>query len=170
MPPTVVKPPAPWVVDKSKWESTFLDADRDRDGLVSGADVKQIFLQTGLAQMYLAHIWNLCDIKSTGSLNLEQFALAMHFIDQKKLYNVEPPPSLPPDFVPPSFRPSPAGNWPFFHLGTISSRFLTRFFVGMTDMATNTSQETDSSSLGRTKTSGNKEIDQISKEIADLQR
>lgn len=157
-----VKPPAPWIVDKSRWEMLFMDADKDHDGLVSGADVKNIFLQSGLSQVYLAHIWNLCDIKSTGTLNVEQFALAMHFIEQKRQFNIEPPSELSPDLVPPSFRPSPAG---------------------MTDMGTSTAHDASASSLltggsggaaaaerPPPASTGNKEIDRMQAEIHELQR
>lgn len=156
VPVTMLKPPAPWIVDKYKWEQAFNDADTDRDGLVNGNDVKLLFLKSGLAQMYLAHIWALCDIGSSGMLNLEQFALAMFFVDQKRVYNIEPPAELPPDLIPPSFRPNPAG---------------------MTDMATNTSQHecaiaesmgvvgAPQSSLPR-----NKEIDQVMQEVFEIQK
>ena len=39
----------------------FTDADLDHDQLVSGNEIKDIFLQSGLPQMVLAHIWNICD-------------------------------------------------------------------------------------------------------------
>jgi hypothetical protein len=45
----------------------------------------------------------LCDIKQSGKLNNEQFALAMWFV-ARCLKGVEPPPTLTPDMVPPSFR------------------------------------------------------------------
>lgn len=45
----------------------------------------------------------LCDIKQSGKLNNEQFALAMWFV-ARCLNGIEPPPALTPDMVPPSFR------------------------------------------------------------------
>lgn len=45
----------------------------------------------------------LCDIKQVGKLNDEQFALAMWLI-AKCLKGIEPPVTLTPDMVPPSFR------------------------------------------------------------------
>jgi len=51
---------AQWVVgaeDKVKYDAMFLKADSDRDGFVSGAEIKGIFLKSGLPQPALAHIW-----------------------------------------------------------------------------------------------------------------
>ncbi len=71
-----MKPPVAWLVDKTKWEGIFEEADKDRDGLVTGGDVRELLLQSGLPQNYLAHIWALVDLNKTGKLNLEQLALA----------------------------------------------------------------------------------------------
>lgn len=46
---------------------------------------------------------SLCDIKQCGKLNNEQFALAMWFV-ARCLKGIEPPPTLTPEMVPPSFR------------------------------------------------------------------
>jgi len=48
----------------------------------------------------------LCDIKQSGKLNGEQFALSMWLINQK-LQGIDPPPALTPEMVPPSFRTKP---------------------------------------------------------------
>jgi len=50
-----------WVVtpaEKAQYDEMFTRADTDRDGFVSGAEIKDIFLQSGLQQMVLAHIWS----------------------------------------------------------------------------------------------------------------
>ena len=49
----------------------------------------------------------LCDIKQSGKLNSEQFALSMWLINQK-LQGIDPPPALTPEMVPPSFRTKPS--------------------------------------------------------------
>ncbi len=97
----------PWVInagEKLRYNALFRQTDSDRDGFVSGIEIKNIFLQTGLPQNILAHIWNLCDTKQEGKLNPEQFALAMWLIQRKQAGN-DPPTSLTPDMVPPSMRP-----------------------------------------------------------------
>ncbi|XP_033224210.1 epidermal growth factor receptor substrate 15-like 1 isoform X2 [Belonocnema kinseyi] len=101
-PPVVQK----WVVsleDQAAADKLFLQADMDMDGFVSGAEIKDVFLQSGLPPQNLAHIWSLCDICQSGKLNKEQFALAMYIIKQK-LRGVDPPNSLTPEMVPPSLR------------------------------------------------------------------
>ena len=43
--------------DKARYDIMFHNADIDKDGFVSGQEIKGIFLQSGLPQMVLAHIW-----------------------------------------------------------------------------------------------------------------
>lgn len=49
-----------WVVnpvDKMKFDQMFKIADTDMDGFVSGDEIRSIFLQSGLPNTTLAHIW-----------------------------------------------------------------------------------------------------------------
>lgn len=49
-----------WVVpadDRDQYEEIFDLADSDFDGLVGGGEVKDIFINSGLPQSVLAHIW-----------------------------------------------------------------------------------------------------------------
>ncbi|XP_008297675.1 epidermal growth factor receptor substrate 15 [Stegastes partitus] len=98
---------APWVVspaDKTKYDELFSKTDGDMDGLVSGPEVRDIFLKTGLPSATLARIWELCDIGDIGKLTREQFALALHLINQKLTKGLDPPQSLSPEMIPPSDR------------------------------------------------------------------
>lgn len=52
---------------------------------------------------------SLCDIKHTGKLNNEQFALAMWLINQK-VKGIDPPKALTPEMVPPCLRSKPEGQ------------------------------------------------------------
>lgn len=90
--------------EKAKSDQIFLTIDQDQDGLVNGSECKPVFLQSGLTPPVLAHIWALCDIRRNGLLNVEQFALAFHLIQQKLRMNIDPPVTLSPDLVPPSMR------------------------------------------------------------------
>lgn len=133
-----------WVVgasDKAKYDEMFHALDKDCDGFVTGPDIKDTLLQTGVSQPVLAHIWNLCDIKQSGKLNSEQFALAMYLIYQKMQGN-EVPAALLPEMVPPTLRPKPSAD-------------------GIQDMSALVM-------LGDQESSGNKELDLISKEIKEL--
>ncbi|CAG5861147.1 unnamed protein product [Menidia menidia] len=107
--PTPIPTPAasPWVVsaaDKAKYDELFNKTDGDMDGLVSGPEVRDIFLKTGLPSATLARIWELCDIGDIGKLSREQFALALYLINLKLTKGLEPPQSLSPEMIPPSDR------------------------------------------------------------------
>lgn len=95
-----------WVVttiEKLKYDEIFNKSDLDKDGLVSGLEIKDIFLQSGVPQNCLALIWSLCDTNSTGKLNADQFALALWLVDRKKK-GFEPPVTLELNMIPPSMR------------------------------------------------------------------
>ncbi|XP_068599520.1 epidermal growth factor receptor substrate 15 [Brachionichthys hirsutus] len=107
--PTPTPAAAPWVVspaDKAKYDELFSKTDGDMDGLVSGPEVRDIFLKTGLPSATLARIWELCDVGDIGKLTREQFALALHLINQKLTKGLEPPQNLTPEMIPPSDRQS----------------------------------------------------------------
>ncbi|XP_014994858.1 epidermal growth factor receptor substrate 15 isoform X5 [Macaca mulatta] len=98
-----------WVVspaEKAKYDEIFLKTDKDMDGFVSGLEVREIFLKTGLPSTLLAHIWSLCDTKDCGKLSKDQFALAFHLISQKLIKGIDPPHVLTPEMIPPSDRAS----------------------------------------------------------------
>uniref|UniRef100_A0A4W4EMK6 Epidermal growth factor receptor pathway substrate 15 n=1 Tax=Electrophorus electricus TaxID=8005 RepID=A0A4W4EMK6_ELEEL len=114
------KPTQPqWAVspaDKAKYDEVFAKTDSDMDGLVSGPEVRDIFLKTGLPSATLARIWELCDIGDIGKLTKEQFALALHLINQKLSKGIDPPQVLSPEMIPPSDRLSRQVRRPVFNL------------------------------------------------------
>ncbi|XP_029473301.1 epidermal growth factor receptor substrate 15 isoform X2 [Rhinatrema bivittatum] len=96
-----------WIVspaEKAKCDEIFMKTDKDMDGYVSGLEVREIFLKTGLPSTVLAQIWALCDTKDCGKLSKEQFALAFHFINQKLTKGIDPPQVLTTEMIPPSDR------------------------------------------------------------------
>ncbi|KAK7814478.1 hypothetical protein U0070_008846, partial [Myodes glareolus] len=111
LPPALVPPSKrkTWVVspaEKAKYDEIFLKTDKDMDGYVSGQEVRETFLKTGLPSALLAHIWALCDTKNCGKLSKDQFALAFHLINQKLIKGIDPPHILSPEMIPPSDRSS----------------------------------------------------------------
>ncbi|XP_062547688.1 epidermal growth factor receptor substrate 15-like 1 isoform X2 [Armigeres subalbatus] len=95
-----------WVVgtlERCRYEEIFNKSDMDRDGLVSGHEIKEVFIQSGLGQNVLAHIWALCDTNQIGKLRLEEFCLAMWLVERAKK-GIDPPQALAPNMVPPSLR------------------------------------------------------------------
>ncbi|KAG6455951.1 hypothetical protein O3G_MSEX009491 [Manduca sexta] len=92
-----------WVVtpaEKAQYDAQFALADLDRDGYVSGAEIKHAFLESGLPQSTLAHIWALCDTRALGKLSRAQYALAMWLV-ARALRGTPPPAALAPDMLPP---------------------------------------------------------------------
>uniref|UniRef100_A0A8C1NXC5 Epidermal growth factor receptor pathway substrate 15 n=1 Tax=Cyprinus carpio TaxID=7962 RepID=A0A8C1NXC5_CYPCA len=105
--------PPQWVVspaEKAKYDDLFTKTDSDMDGLVSGAEVRDIFLKTGLPSATLARIWELCDIGDIGKLSRDQFALALYLINQKLSKGVDPPQTLSLEMIPPSDRLTQQNN------------------------------------------------------------
>ncbi|XP_061093986.1 epidermal growth factor receptor substrate 15-like 1 isoform X5 [Conger conger] len=151
-----------WVVpvgDRGRYDDIFLKTDADLDGFVSGLEVKDIFMHSGLPQNLLAHIWALADTRQMGKLTREQFSLAMYLIQQKVSKGVDPPQALTPEMIPPSERSTPVPSL---------SGYMTP--VG-SEMAALTEMRRDStSSVGSGEFTGIKELDDISQEIAQLQR
>ncbi|KAH8375470.1 hypothetical protein KR200_008230 [Drosophila serrata] len=104
--PPSVTANADWVVtpaELKRFEDIFRQSDLDKDGLVSGLEVKDIFIKSGIPQRSLADIWALCDTNQSGKLTVEQFALAMWFVERKQR-GVDPPHVLTANMVPPSMR------------------------------------------------------------------
>ncbi|KAM3959437.1 LOW QUALITY PROTEIN: epidermal growth factor receptor pathway substrate 15 [Aphomia sociella] len=95
-----------WVVsaaERAEADAQFAAADRDRDGFVSGAEIKHTFLESGLPHHTLAHIWALCDSAGAGKLSRSQFALATWLLRRAR-NGLPPPAALSPDMVPPDCR------------------------------------------------------------------
>ncbi|XP_035764750.1 epidermal growth factor receptor substrate 15-like 1 isoform X1 [Neolamprologus brichardi] len=151
-----------WVVpvsERGRYDDIFLKTDADMDGFVSGQEVKEIFMQSGLSQTLLAHIWALADTRQIGKLTREQFALSMHLIQQKVSKGIDPPQALTADMIPPSERGTPLPSM---------SGYITP--VGSEMAALSEMRRDSSSSVGSGEFTGIKELDDISQEIAQLQR
>jgi len=61
-----------WVVtpqEKIKYDALFASTDADRDGFVSGPEIKDVFLQSGVPQKVLAHIWYVSNDPFVGKAN-----------------------------------------------------------------------------------------------------
>uniref|UniRef100_A0A663EZJ9 Epidermal growth factor receptor substrate 15-like 1 n=1 Tax=Aquila chrysaetos chrysaetos TaxID=223781 RepID=A0A663EZJ9_AQUCH len=156
------QPSVNWVVpmsEKVRYDEIFLKTDTDMDGFVSGQEVKDIFMHSGLSQNLLAHIWALADTRQMGKLSKDQFALAMYLIQQKVSKGIDPPQVLSPDMIPPTERNTP--------IQTLSG-YLTP--VGTEISALTEMRRDSSSSVGSGEFTGVKELDDISQEIAQLQR
>lgn len=77
-----------------KYQQFFSQLDTDNSGFVSGGDAVVFFKHSKLPDADLARIWDLADTNSTGQLNEQEFATAMHMINQR-VAGGEIPSSLP---------------------------------------------------------------------------
>ncbi|CAH3182444.1 unnamed protein product [Porites lobata] len=86
-----------------KYNQMFKANDFKKAGFLSGDQARSMLIQSGLSQGILAQIWHLSDLDKDGQLNIEEFALAMHFVEIAKLGQPLPP-SVPPELLPPSYQ------------------------------------------------------------------
>ncbi|CUT98772.1 epidermal growth factor receptor substrate [Echinococcus multilocularis] len=104
-------PPMPdWTISKAEqtqYSAVFTKLDKNMDGMVTGEDVRDFFIHSNLPQTVLARIWDLVDLQRTGSLNQEQFIVAIHLVNEQiaSRCSRDLPASLPPALIPPSLRP-----------------------------------------------------------------
>ncbi|XP_041105655.1 intersectin-2-like isoform X1 [Polyodon spathula] len=108
-----------WAVpqpSRLKYRQIFNSLDKAMTGYLSGPQARNALVVSSLTQTQLATIWNLADIDRDGKLKAEEFILAMHLVDMAKTGQPLPL-SLPPDFIPPSFR---GGKWGDTVNGTVS--------------------------------------------------
>nr|ODN87640.1 hypothetical protein L203_03421 [Cryptococcus depauperatus CBS 7841] len=102
----------PWDVTpqaKASSDQFFSQLDPQGKGVIEGDVAVPFMLQSQLDEGVLANIWDLADIRKEGNLTRDEFAVAMHLINQK-LAGQDPPSSLPISLVPPSLREDFAGK------------------------------------------------------------
>ncbi|KAJ3028740.1 actin organization and endocytosis protein [Rhizophlyctis rosea] len=95
-----------WAIEqaeKAQYDSIFKVWDPQNSGFISGDRAREIFMQSGLPDNILAHIWTLADTQKHGKLNPDEFAVAMHLV-YKKLNGFDLPQTLPQELIPPSTR------------------------------------------------------------------
>lgn len=100
------KTTAPWDVtpeEKARADQFFDGLDVSKQGRLDGAAVVPFFMQSKLTESVLAHIWDLSDVTQSGTLNKDEFAVAMHLINGQ-LAGKPLPQELPASLVPPSMR------------------------------------------------------------------
>lgn len=118
-----------WAVkgpSKLKYTQLFNTTDRTRSGFLTGAQARNILLQSKLPQATLAQIWALSDIDSDGRLSCDEFVLAMYLCEMATQGEAIPT-KLPLEMVPPSFRKSASrhgsiASGPTSRHGSVSSQ------------------------------------------------
>ena len=94
-----------WIVEQKKpeYDLIFESLRHQPNGKVSGMEVKKELVKSKLPNVALAKIWRLSDVDNDGSLDGDEFALAMHLV-QLRLDGHSLPSQLPKHLIPPSHR------------------------------------------------------------------
>ncbi|MCJ1382681.1 hypothetical protein MMC17_005794 [Xylographa soralifera] len=93
--------------EKTRFDGIFSKVDTENRGFVTGEQAVGFFSNSRLPEEDLAQIWDLADINSEGQLNRDEFAVAMHLIQQQLAKKGPLPQSLPLNLVPPAMRRQP---------------------------------------------------------------
>lgn len=96
---------AGWVVgtaEKAKWDNKFY-ALQLHDGKADGGQLVNVMMQSGLSKEVLGAVWDLCDVDQDGMMDADEFAIAMHVVEEVKNGGTLPT-ELPESYVPPSKR------------------------------------------------------------------
>eukprot|EP00049_Salpingoeca_infusionum_P000502 m.40324 g.40324 ORF g.40324 m.40324 type:complete len:542 (-) comp10426_c0_seq1:269-1894(-) len=97
--------------EKTNFSNTFAAAN-PQDGLLSGEAAKGILMKSRLPVDVLSKIWKMSDIDGDGSLDLDEFCVAMHLC-HKAIGGQALADSLPANLVPPSKRRIASSTDPF---------------------------------------------------------
>jgi Ca2+-binding EF-hand superfamily protein len=66
-----------------RYQKLFNERDKDRDGYITGAEVRDFFKSSGLDKDTLSRVWNLSDVDKDGRLTAAEFTIGMIFIDSE---------------------------------------------------------------------------------------
>lgn len=87
--------------DKQRYRDIFNAWEGSGSGFMSGDTAKDVLTQSQLPPQDLMKIWNLADSENRGSLDVDEFSIAMHLV-YRKLNGFEIPNVLPAELKPPS--------------------------------------------------------------------
>jgi len=95
-----------WIItssDKLVYDNIFRGLGLE-GGRLSGTKAKQVLVDTGVTKPQLRRIWELCDMEKDGSLDSDEFALAMFLCELSKKGKTIPQEGLPMEYIPPTKR------------------------------------------------------------------
>ncbi|KAG2221164.1 hypothetical protein INT45_007741, partial [Circinella minor] len=87
--------------EKQRYREIFHAWNTPGEDYMSGEIAREVLMQSGLGEQDLMKIWHLADRDNHGSLDEDEFGIAMHLI-YRKLNNFEIPNKLPTELAPPS--------------------------------------------------------------------
>lgn len=94
--------------EKAQYDTFFSKLDKSGKGVIQGAEAVKFFKNSNLPETELAKVWDLADIGHTGTLNRNEFAIAMHLIHARLTG------SHLPHQLPQSLKPPPTPTLPSF--------------------------------------------------------
>ncbi|KAL6645273.1 hypothetical protein ACP70R_016881 [Stipagrostis hirtigluma subsp. patula] len=77
--------------DIQKYMKVFGDVDRDRDGKITGAEARTLFLSWRLPREVLKQVWDLSDQDNDGMLSLREFCIALYLMERHRAGTPLPP-------------------------------------------------------------------------------
>ncbi|TPX37434.1 hypothetical protein SmJEL517_g00684 [Synchytrium microbalum] len=83
---------------KTRYEDVFQRYDANNEAILSGDEVRTIWMRSGLDPPTLGQIWVLADVDEDGALTKEEFCIGMFLIDER-LRGVEIPDRLPENLI-----------------------------------------------------------------------
>jgi hypothetical protein len=98
------QPVSPWTIsrtDRVKYEQFFSSFGTHE---VPGVQARGLFLKSGLAPDMVNKVFSMCDLDRNGSLDRDEFCIAMQLVVNATKRGVVVPPSLPMTLVPPAKR------------------------------------------------------------------
>jgi len=107
----------PWTIapdERARHQQQFQSVGPGPNGMVTGAQARGFFMQSGLPPMVLAQIWGLADMNGDGQMDMTEFSVACKLITNQ-LKGFPLPKQLPPSLLmnpmaPP--QPAPAPGMP----------------------------------------------------------
>lgn len=70
---------------KLRFSQQFNQFDRNRIGVLTGNQARGILGESQLPTTILAEIWNLSDVNKDGCLSIDEFVIAMYFVEMAKV-------------------------------------------------------------------------------------
>ncbi|KAM0919743.1 hypothetical protein ACQ4PT_007919 [Festuca glaucescens] len=70
--------------DIQKYTKVFGDVDKDRDGKITGAEARTLFLSWRLSRDVLKQVWDLSDQDNDGMLSLREFCIALYLMERHR--------------------------------------------------------------------------------------
>ncbi|TIB66930.1 hypothetical protein E3P77_01929 [Wallemia ichthyophaga] len=96
--------------EKSNYDGFYKSLNPSGNGVLEADKAVDFFSKSGLPIDVLANVWDLADVRKSGSLSKDEFAIAMHLIHRCLAGNPLPP-TLPDSLIPASSRmPGTAAN------------------------------------------------------------